>query len=116
MTEKPNKSGLIRRGAPTASFAVSPIGVLACGLRGNVPPPQAPDEQLRGQSSESAQRKSSGCISCHSPMDEATMHPTKTVQLGCTACHGGDSSAQIATGTQSNSPEYSATKQKAHKQ
>src|ERR1700686_1540856 len=116
MTEKPNKSGLIRQGAPAASFAVIAIASLAIGLRGNVPPPQAPDVRLRGQSSEAAQRKSSGCVSCHSPMDEATMHPTKTVQLGCTDCHGGDSSAQIATGTQSNSPEYSATKQKAHKQ
>jgi hypothetical protein len=47
-------------------------------------------------------------------MDEATMHPTKTVQLGCTDCHGGNAAAGVAAGASANSPEYAATKQKAH--
>jgi hypothetical protein len=46
---------------------------------------------LRGQSVEQTQRKSAGCVSCHTSTDEPTMHPTKTVQLGCTDCHGGKS-------------------------
>ncbi|HWN23664.1 MAG TPA: hypothetical protein VNN16_01025, partial [Candidatus Sulfotelmatobacter sp.] len=42
------------------------------------------------------------------------MHPTKTVQLGCTDCHGGNSVARVSAGTAANSPEYVVTKQKAH--
>jgi hypothetical protein len=42
------------------------------------------------------------------------MHPTKTVQLACTDCHGGDSSASVSPGTSPNSPDYLAAKQKAH--
>ena len=42
------------------------------------------------------------------------MHPTKTVQLACTDCHGGDSSASVAVGLPSNSYEYHAVKEKAH--
>src|SRR3977135_2718646 len=37
-----------------------------------------------------AEGKSSGCISCHTSTDEPTMHPTRTVHIGCTDCHGGD--------------------------
>src|ERR1700730_13479985 len=61
---------------------------------------------LRGASQEEADRKSSGCIGCHTSTDEPTMHPTKTVQLGCTDCHGGDSSIAIGANTASNSAEY----------
>ena len=48
----------------------------------------AMSSSFRGQSQEEADRKSAGCISCHSSTDEPTMHPTKTVHLGCTDCHG----------------------------
>jgi hypothetical protein len=44
------------------------------------------------------------------------MHPTKTVFLGCTDCHGGNSSVSVATGTAANSAEYSVAKEKAHVQ
>ncbi|MHB8500472.1 MAG: hypothetical protein ACYDCG_18430 [Candidatus Acidiferrales bacterium] len=71
---------------------------------------------VRGQSPEEAVRKSSGCISCHTSTDEPTMHPTKTVFLGCTDCHGGNSSISIAAGTMPNSAEYNAAKEKAHVQ
>src|SRR2546427_10554776 len=47
---------------------------------------------FHGQSHEEAERKSSGCISCHTSTDEPTMHPTKAVHIGCTDCHGGDTS------------------------
>lgn len=70
----------------------------------------------RGQSPEEAARKSSGCISCHASTDEPTMHPTKTVFLGCTDCHGGNFSISVATGTPPNSSEYNAAKEKAHVQ
>src|SRR6202165_2968520 len=82
------------------------------------PPAKVPQESapLRGQSQEEAARKSSGCISCHTSTDEPTMHPTKTVFLGCTDCHGGNSSTAVAANTASNSAEYHTAKEKAHVQ
>src|SRR6266852_7072785 len=82
------------------------------------PPPRAPQEAgpIRGQSQEEADRKSSGCISCHTLTDEPTMHPTKTVHLGCTDCHGGNSSVSVKSGAAPNSPEYNSAKEKAHVQ
>ena len=44
------------------------------------------------------------------------MHPTKTVHLGCTDCHGGNSSVSVASGSVPNSPEYNSAKEKAHVQ
>jgi len=71
---------------------------------------------FRGQSQEDADRKSSGCVSCHASTDEPTMHPTKTVHIGCTDCHGGNASVSIASGAPPNSPEYNSAKEKAHVQ
>src|SRR2546427_1093354 len=80
------------------------------------PPVRAPQESasVRGRSREEADRKSSGCMSCHTSTDEPTMHPTKTVHLGCTDCHGGNSSVFVASGTARNAPEYQSAKEKAH--
>jgi hypothetical protein len=69
---------------------------------------------VRGQSQEESTRKSAGCITCHTSTDEPTMHPTKTVFLGCTDCHGGNSSISVAASTPPNSAEYNAAKDKAH--
>ncbi len=71
---------------------------------------------VRGQSLEEAARKSTGCISCHTSTDEPTMHPTKTVFLGCTDCHGGNSSIVVSTGAALRSADYNAVKEKAHVQ
>ncbi len=71
---------------------------------------------VRGQSQAEADRKSAGCVSCHTSTDEPTMHPTKTVFLGCTDCHGGNSSISVAAGAASNFGEYNAVKEKAHVQ
>src|SRR6202158_4556593 len=82
------------------------------------PPAKVPQASapFRGQSKEEADRKSSGCISCHTSTDEPTMHPTKIVHLGCTDCHGGNSSVAVESGAVSNSPEYNSAKEKAHVQ
>jgi hypothetical protein len=72
--------------------------------------------QFRGQSQEEADRKSTGCISCHTTTDEPTMHATKTVHIGCTDCHGGNSSISITSGVAPNSPEYNSAKKEAHVQ
>src|SRR5713226_5235198 len=71
---------------------------------------------FRGQSQEEADRKYSGCISCHTSTDEPTMHSTKTVHLGCMDCHGGNSAVSVASGAAPNSPEYKSAKEKAHVQ
>src|SRR5271163_4600100 len=71
---------------------------------------------LRGQSAEEAESKSAGCKSCHINNDEPTMHPTKTVSLGCTDCHGGDNSVHVAAGLAATSEEYKSAKEKAHVQ
>src|SRR5271169_6679980 len=71
---------------------------------------------VRGQSLQDAARKSSGCITCHTSTDEPTMHPTKTVFLGCTDCHGCSSSISVPTGAAPNSAEYNAAKERAHVQ
>jgi hypothetical protein len=88
----------------------------AISLRPVAATAQEQSPAFRGQSQEEADRKSVGCISCHTSTDEPTMHPTKTVHLGCTDCHGGISSITIAHGTAANSPEYNSAKEKAHVQ
>lgn len=107
-----------------ASNSGSLVAVLICiataflsaSLRGYPAVHGDSDSPTQGQSLEQANGKSAGCISCHSPMDEPTMHPTKTVQIGCTDCHGGNSSSSVAPSTAQNSPEYVAAKQRAHVQ
>ncbi len=71
---------------------------------------------VRGQSQREADRKSTGCITCHTSTDEPTMHPTKTVFLGCTDCHGGNSAISVVASAAPNSTEYNAAKEKAHVQ
>ena len=73
-------------------------------------------QPLRGQTQQQADAKSAGCITCHIHTDEPTMHPTGTVFLGCTDCHGGDPGISIARGTAQNSSEYNSAKERAHVQ
>lgn len=58
--------------------------------------------------------KSAGCISCHGPTEAASMHPTGTVHLGCSDCHGGDPAIQKPSTAQPNSSDYVAAKLRAH--
>src|SRR3984885_1141648 len=37
-------------------------------------------------------RKSVGCLGCHTETDRLSMHDNPAVKLGCTDCHGGDAS------------------------
>src|SRR5437762_6535943 len=97
-----------------ALFLCASIVLLVISMRGFSATPQNAPQVSMGQSNEEADRKSAGCITCHSPMDEPTMHPTKTVQLGCTDCHGGNPSTGIKPGAAPNSPEYLTAKEKAH--
>lgn len=73
-----------------------------------LPAAPAPIEQSRLQ----AQLKSSGCVSCHSSSDQATMHASPAVVLGCTDCHGGD--ASVTRGGSDRGAAYEATRDRAH--
>jgi hypothetical protein len=50
--------------------------------------PAAPEKQ----SPQTADFKSFGCVSCHTETDAKSMHDSPSVVLGCTDCHGGNSS------------------------
>jgi len=63
-----------------------------------------------------AETQSTGCVSCHTKTDEATMHPSGTVTLGCATCHGGDPKVSLAAGVPAESNEYQSAKKKAHPQ
>jgi hypothetical protein len=72
-----------------------------------------PETRL-GQSQAEADRKSVGCVSCHTATDSRTMHTTDTVRLGCIDCHGGDANIAITPGTSAGSAEYEHAKKTAH--
>jgi len=99
-----------------AALACVATILLVAGLSGFSSARQDTVGTRQDRSLEETNRKSAGCITCHSPMDEPTMHPTKTVPLGCTDCHGGNSALSITPGAAQNSPDYLAAKEKAHVQ
>ncbi len=68
------------------------------------------------QSQAEADRKSAGCIACHVRTDVPTMHPTGTVRLGCTDCHGGNADVRLPDGAAAGSAEYEQAKRHAHPQ
>ncbi len=68
------------------------------------------------QSDEDASAKSTGCQSCHIKSDQATMHPQRSVVLGCTDCHGGDASVRLSAAASKGGEEYEGIKAQAHVQ
>jgi hypothetical protein len=72
----------------------------------------APTDTLILQSQADADRKSSGCMTCHTATDSPTMHTTGTVRLGCTDCHGGNS--EVRASGSLDSLEYIQSKKQAH--
>ena len=62
----------------------------------SIPLPQPSGRRLPrnliDQTVEEARRKSAGCLDCHKTTDAHTMHASPNVVLGCTDCHGGNSS------------------------
>jgi len=104
-----NEAGPKRRVAILAGAGLLG-GLLVVGLssRGLA---QAPST-LSTQSPEEADRKSAGCVTCHTDTDAKTMHTAASVRLGCTDCHGGDPTAKAA-GTP-GSREYEDAQGRAH--
>jgi hypothetical protein len=76
----------------------------------------APVETLLQQSQEEADRKSSGCMTCHTSTDSATMHTSGAVRLGCIDCHGGNNEIHVGQRASSKSDEYARQKRQAHPQ
>ncbi|HTM24334.1 MAG TPA: hypothetical protein VL225_04020 [Vicinamibacterales bacterium] len=66
------------------------------------------------ETSDQARAQSVGCMSCHTKTDEATMHPSGTVTLGCATCHGGDPNVSVTAGIAPESADYAEAKKKAH--
>ena len=77
---------------------------------------QTPADVLLQQSQSEADRKSAGCVTCHTATDSATMHNTGTVRLGCTDCHGGNSEIRLNADAPKGSPEYEQATKQAHPQ
>jgi hypothetical protein len=114
-SERPSVSSSLRTLSVLCVSALSLFLALYASSKARVAATQE-SATFPGQSLEQADRKSSGCLSCHTSTDEPTMHPTKTVHLGCTDCHGGNSAVSVESGSASNSPEYNSAKEKAHVQ
>src|SRR5580700_10314684 len=106
--------------AQASPWAVPFMSLLLAVMAARIPAPslRAADEKagpnLLGQSQEEADRKSAGCISCHTQTDEPTMHATGTVRLGCTDCHGGHADLPVPAGAQAGSAAYEQAKRAAH--
>ncbi len=117
----------LRQGARTLSTTVVFVFIGALG-----PPHSAAGQQLSPapaskaelesagkdrileQTQAQADAKSSGCLSCHNPMDSRSMHTTGTVRLGCTDCHSGKPEVINPAGSMSSSAAYEEAKRQGH--
>src|SRR6266446_5154380 len=84
-------------------LAIAGLAVLLVFLPAAVPQstPEAARTTLRSalfQSQAEADRKSTGCFSCHGPTEASSMHAGSAVRLGCTDCHGGRVEVQRPAG------------------
>jgi hypothetical protein len=66
------------------------------------------------QTAAEAQRKSAGCMSCHTTTDSLSMHTSPGVTLGCADCHGGNAEVFVAPGAPRESREYRHALDAAH--
>jgi len=76
------------------------------------PTPNAPAQQTEA----AARSKTEGCLTCHEATDQISMHENPGVILGCTDCHGGDTSARKPAGSKPGDPAYRAALDQSHVQ
>ncbi|MBI4611635.1 MAG: hypothetical protein HY726_21820 [Candidatus Rokubacteria bacterium] len=69
---------------------------------------------LSKQTQADADRKSAGCVTCHTKTDSPSMHMATTVKLGCIDCHGGRVDVRLPAGAAKDSREYDEVKKQAH--
>lgn len=99
-------AALLLLAASTAGFANAPAPEEPAS-------PPAPEKQTLAD----ADRKSAGCISCHTASDRHTMHANPAVVLGCTDCHGGNTTVGKPAGSEYGGKDdkvYVAAMTKAH--
>ncbi|HUB68627.1 MAG TPA: hypothetical protein VL981_14170 [Candidatus Methylacidiphilales bacterium] len=77
-------------------------------------PSALPPKNWIDQSQAEADRKSAGCLSCHDGIEP--MHPSPSVVLGCTDCHGGHAGFFAPKGSKKGDPGYEQAKNSAHVQ
>jgi hypothetical protein len=110
------RHGNVQRVAATLVVTLSALAVSLLFERRSHAQSDPHQSGLLRQSQADVDRKNSGCVSCHTSTDEPSMHPTGTVRLACIDCHGGDSTATLAPGANSKTPEYEQIKNRAHVQ
>jgi hypothetical protein len=94
-----------------AAAGVVLIGVLLAAAQ----PPESPAAAgLKRQRTAIARADdlSRGCLGCHLGIEP--IHPTRTVWIGCTECHGGDAAAVRPEGALPGSEAYEEAKRRAH--
>jgi hypothetical protein len=82
---------------------------LAAAHAGVMAPPAPADQPLT-----EVDRKSIGCLGCHTETDRLSMHDNPAVKLGCTDCHGGDASQIPERGLPRLEFEYKRLRDLAH--
>ncbi len=76
--------------------------------------PEPEKSEVAKQNQADADRKSAGCMTCHTKTDSPSMHTATTVKLGCTDCHGGRVEIRAPEGATQGSPAYDVAKKQAH--
>ena len=101
-------------GLPVLMLVCAGAGVGAEGekpvARAYVAQPAAPERQTV----DAAHVKSSGCVSCHTATDHATMHANPAVVLGCADCHGGNALVVRPAGVDVKDAAYRSALADAH--
>lgn len=80
------------------------------------PAARAGEPPLSKQTQADADRKSAGCVTCHTRTDSQSMHTATTVKLGCVDCHGGRVEVRLPQGAAKDSPAYDEARTQAHVQ
>ncbi|ARN76371.1 hypothetical protein BST96_10920 [Oceanicoccus sagamiensis] len=105
-------SGKILQAALLLSVALTAnaAGMYKKVERDYVTAPNAPASQSQAE----VDQKSNSCISCHTDSDSKTMHTNPGVKLGCTDCHGGNTSVFRPDGSENGQEPYLAAMSEAH--
>ncbi len=99
-----------------AALALAGTVALGVAFAAAQPPGSPATEGLQRQRTArtKADDLSRGCLTCHAGIEP--IHPTQTVQIGCTECHGGDASALRPSGADPGGAPYEEAKRRAHVQ
>ncbi|MBI3670111.1 MAG: hypothetical protein HY237_10075, partial [Acidobacteria bacterium] len=109
-------TGRERLRALSACGLLASLCLLLAAERGPRAASGSEQPSLLQQTQAEADRKSAGCVTCHTATDEPTMHPTGTVRLGCADCHGGNAEVRLPAGAAPGAANYEQAKNQAHLQ